>query len=333
MVDPFYPSRDMLEQFLSMTPCTHKERKYTNFKLVVHGAGMIEVIPDHVSSRQIIISAGIHGNETAPIELLNQLVTDIADEKVEVKNHCLFLLGNALSMVEKTRFVTHNMNRLFSGRHKQEGIQQNYETERAAELEAVVDQFFGQSDDTEKLHLDMHTAIRLSFKERFAIYPFSEKRQLDDFGLSVLAASGVRTLLVMETSGPTFSSYSGLKWGAQSYTVELGRVADFGENDLPAYSNVFETMSDLVSNIPVKGTSQCVEQLRVSQEIKHTGGDFELNIAEDGLNFTQYTQGDWVWRGEGKEFRVSGESQYLVFPNTQVSEGERAGLLVEKIKK
>jgi len=92
-------------------------------------------------------------------------------------------------------------------------------------------------------------------------------------------------------------------------------------------------MSDLVSNIPVKGKSRYVEQLRVSQVIKHTGGDFELNIAEDGLNFTQYTQGDWVWRGEGKEFRVSGEPQYLVFPNTQVSEGERAGLLVEKIKK
>jgi len=332
MVELFYPFRDMLEQFLSQTPCTYKERQYADFKLVIHGAGIVEVIPNAPSKRQVIISAGIHGNETAPIELLNQLVSDIVDEKTQVKTHCLFLLGNALSMVAQTRFVMHNMNRMFSGRHQQAELDQNYETQRAAELELAVDQFFGQSEQSDKIHLDLHTAIRLSFKERFAIYPYSEKRELDDFGVSILAAFGVHTLLVMETNGPTFSSYSGLKWGAQSYTVELGRVAPFGENDLVSYTNVAETMANLVSGQTLKSQSKYVELLRVSQEIKHTGNDFELNIAEDGLNFTQYNQGDWVWRSKDSEFLIEGEPQYLVFPNTGVDVGERAGLLVEKIK-
>ncbi len=330
-MNPFPHGEDFLQQFLSEKPLAAAEYRFDDIVVTVHDTGILEVCPRTGAEMDVVISAGIHGNETAPIELVNALVTRIVNEELTVANRILFMLGNAESMVAGTRFLVHNLNRLFNGKHAEPGLAQGYELNRARRLETAIDSFFAAQVSPYALHLDLHTAIRGSHRERFAIYPFSEKRQLDDIGTAVLASCGVNTLLVMENAGSTFSSHSGLHWGAQSFTVELGQVAAFGHNDLARYADVAATLEALVTGEAVSGKASAVEHFRVANEILHPGADFKLNLPETGFNFTCYEPGDWVWAQGDQRYVVSEQPQYLVFPNTQVAAGQRAGLLVEKV--
>lgn len=331
-MNPFPQGEDFLQQFLSEKPLPAAEYRFDDIIVTVHSSGILEVYPRTGFEMDIVISAGIHGNETAPIELVNDLVTRIVNEEVPIANRVLFILGNAAAMNAGSRFLVHNLNRLFQGKHAEPGLAQGYELNRARRLEAAVDAFFGSQVSPYGLHLDLHTAIRGSHRERFAIYPYSDKRQLDDVGTQVLAGCQVNTLLVMENSGSTFSSHSGLRWGAQSFTVELGQVAAFGHNDLRRYADVAATLEALVTGADIAGNAADVEYFIVAGEILHPGPGFELNMPDTGLNFTCYEPGDWVWGKDGERYVVSGQPQYLVFPNTQVAPGQRAGLLVEKIE-
>lgn len=45
-----------------------------------------------------MLSAGIHGNETAPIELLNQLVNDLLSGSRTLAVRLLVVLGNPAAM-------------------------------------------------------------------------------------------------------------------------------------------------------------------------------------------------------------------------------------------
>lgn len=327
----FNSEQDFLQQFLSKKSVDAAEIHTDDIIVTLQDSGILEVAPRVGAAKDVVISVGIHGNETAPIELVNRLVTRILNEEVPVGNRVLFLLGNADAMIAGTRFVVHNLNRLFAGAHAAKGLMQGYEINRARRLESAVDQFFQNAVSDYRLHLDLHTAIRGSHRERFAIYPYSALRHIDDIGLSVLAACQVNTLLEMEHSGTTFSSHTGLQWGAQSFTVELGRVAPFGENNLDHYADVAATLEAMVTGDPVAGDVSQVERFRVAEEIRHTGAGFELNLPESGYNFTRFAPGDWVWADKGVRHHVGEHTQYLVFPNTQVSEGQRAGLLVESL--
>ena len=63
-------------------------------------------------------------------------------------------------------------------------------------------------------------------------------------------------------------------------------------------------------------------------EIVNTGADFVLHVPDDVPNFTEYREGALIWTGDGREYRVHGEPQYIVFPNRDVKPGQRAGLMV-----
>jgi len=60
------------------------------------GEGALEVRPpEHEDSGlDLLLSAGIHGNETAPIELLERLLHGVANGKIKPRSRVLFLFGN-----------------------------------------------------------------------------------------------------------------------------------------------------------------------------------------------------------------------------------------------
>ena len=59
----------------------------------LHQRGVLEVIPPILSdeSKHIIVSCGIHGDETAPMEIVDKVVTDIINGFQEVKHRLLFI--------------------------------------------------------------------------------------------------------------------------------------------------------------------------------------------------------------------------------------------------
>jgi len=91
----------------------------------------------------LLLSAGIHGNETAPIEMLDRLLKRIARGEIKPRVRILFLLGNPEAMRRNVRFVEQDMNRLFNGKHV---LTSGFEAQRADQLERLVAQFFSEPD-------------------------------------------------------------------------------------------------------------------------------------------------------------------------------------------
>ena len=185
------------------------------------------VQPTSKPNKRIVLSCGVHGNETAPIEICDDLVKGILTGNITLAHDVLFLFGNLPAMDIAERFVEENMNRLFSGAHsKGEGLV-NAERVRAKQLEDAVASFFEAGEGT-RYHYDLHTAIRASKNEKFAVYPYLHDRIHSKGQLAFLAACGVKTILLSESSTTTFSYFSSYQYNAHAFTVELGKVRPFG---------------------------------------------------------------------------------------------------------
>src|SRR6187402_1264994 len=104
--------------------------------------GTLPFEPDHEVQQSVVASAGIHGDETAPIEILSALVADIASAKAPLKSRLLVIFGNIDAMRASCRYRDDDLNRLFNGRHLT--LAASHESPRAAELENVTRDFFAE---------------------------------------------------------------------------------------------------------------------------------------------------------------------------------------------
>ncbi|WP_020410496.1 succinylglutamate desuccinylase [Hahella ganghwensis] len=279
------------------------------------------------TSNKVVISAGVHGNETAPIELVNQLVDDIIAGRLIPKIDCLFILGNPEAMNAGERFVDSNLNRLFTT-HDTATPTNDIEHTRARLIMAQTKAFL--SDAGHSIHYDLHTAIRDSFFEKFAIYPYLPARTCSPTHIHLLGHSDIQAILLQNKPSTTFSGWTAATFGAESFTVELGKVAPFGQNDLDRLKGISETIRRLLQRDSYNTLPDKLPiQFQVVDEITNTGASFELCIEEDTANFTELTSGYVIWRDANTEYRIGEESLYIVFPNSKVGPGQRAGLLVK----
>lgn len=165
------------------------------------GEGALEVRPAESDDcgLDLLLSAGIHGNETAPIELLERLLHGVANGKIRPRARVLFLFGNPAAIRKGERFIEQDINRLFNGRHE---LSSGFEALRAAELEQFARVFFSKPGRN-RLHYDLHTAIRGSKIEQFALYPYKEGRKHSRRELARLAAAGMEAVLLQSKSSIT----------------------------------------------------------------------------------------------------------------------------------
>jgi len=302
-------------------------------QLEFRGLGIAQFSPTKASEDTLIFSAGIHGNETAPIEILDQIIQDIVDGKLTPSVKTLFILGNSVAMKQGTRFVEHNLNRLFCGAFKEPRYAGSDEAKRAEELEQVVKEFVAGSNSGLVRHYDLHTAIRRSKKQRFAIYPFAPGRSLNQQELALLNAADVNTILLQQNLGTTFSSFTSREFDAQGFTVELGQVAGFGDNDLSKFTGIDHVLRQLLVGKSDLGHAEQVDQYQVAEEILNTGDHFQFHVPEDVWNFSDFEPGFCIWSDDQNRVVADDRERLIVFPNSKVPVGHRAGLLVEKINK
>ncbi|MDX1801336.1 MAG: succinylglutamate desuccinylase, partial [Marinobacter sp.] len=295
------------------------------------GTGILHLTPAGAPADSgLIVSAGVHGNETAPIEVLNQLVTELLRGQWVLKRPALLILGNPPAMIAGTRFVDFNLNRLFQGAHLKAPYNGSPEADRAAELEAACRRFAAAVSTL--VHYDLHTAIRPSKREKFALYPYVAGRQFPPAGRDFLAASDVHTLLLQHKAGTTFSSFSSTSLGAESLTIELGQVKPFGENDLNRFAGIERSLRELLKGAdPTAGRhGEPVTVFEVVEEILNTGADFQFHVPDDVANFTEYPPGTLIWEDRDHAYHVGEEPEAIVFPNRHVPVGQRVGLLVRR---
>jgi succinylglutamate desuccinylase len=282
------------------------------------------------AATSVLLSAGVHGDETAPIELLSQLVADLAHGALPLACRLLVVLGNFEAMRAGLRYVDDDLNRLFRGRHAE--LPASREAPRAAALEAAAVRFFGQGGGVvpaslPRWHLDMHTAIRASVFEQFALLPHTgdtPSRAMFDW----LARARIAAVLLHTAKGNTYTQYTAEACGATACTLELGKVRPFGENDLARFAAVDEAVRALISGATIDGQFPMPRVFTVVDQITKQSDAFELRLAADVPNFTPLPKGTLVAVDGDDRYAVSREEERIVFPNPTVKPGLRAGLMV-----
>lgn len=323
-----------LGKLLELTLVGHEPAEKT--QLTVDGVrmrwlseGALEVRPPEARDNglDLLLSAGIHGNETAPIELLDRLLHDIARGDLKPRARILFLFGNPEAIRRGERFVEQDVNRLFNGRHEQSS---GSEALRACELERLAASFFSLPD-RERLHYDLHTAIRGSKIEQFALYPYKEGRAHSRRELARLRAAGMTAVLLQNKPSIVFSSYTYDKLGAESFTLELGKARPFGQNEGVDVSRLELRLKQIIegSEPATDETLEGLQLFSVAREIIKHSDSFLMHLPADVENFSELPKGYLLAEDlASSRWVVEEQGARIIFPNPKVKNGLRAGILV-----
>jgi len=301
----------------------------------VWDTGVLCLNPPNPGHTDIVLSSGVHGNETAPIELCAAICQDLLLEKTVTRQRLLFLFGNPPAINSGKRELVDNLNRLFSGHHSKGDGALSWERQRAAALEGYVKRFFdGGGMNRQRLLYDLHTAIRGSQFEKFAVYPFLHGKPWSKSQLQFLHACGVETFLLMQTPASTFSYFGAQSCGAHAFTLELGKVRPFGENDMSRFAACDAMLRALIiDEVPalVDFDETRFNFFVVSRAVNKQTEQFELCFARNIENFTQLPLGTLLARDGDIEYRVDEPGEAIIFPNADVALGQRAMLLVKPV--
>jgi succinylglutamate desuccinylase len=294
-----------------------------------HSKGILSFTPKTPSSSSpLILSCGIHGNETAPIEIINDILKKIAKKELKIQRPLLVIFGHIEAMKAHKRFIDFNLNRLFSGEHLYHASVQ--ESPRALELESIVDNFFHKHG--KGWHLDLHTAIRPSHIKRFAVFPTIDNHQPTLEEITILKAIGIEAILLANEKAKTFSSFSFSKHQAFAYTLELGKVEPFGENLREDFKEAERTLEQLIANQEIPSQeNKNLKLFTVVHEMIRDSEDYTLHLSEDYANFSPLTVNAPIETTQEGILKAK-VNQAVVFPNSHVIVGQRTGLLVEIIK-
>jgi len=320
----------LLSDFLAFTlagarPSATSGAAASGVRWTWQGEGVLLLEPPaaQAPAHSVLASAGIHGDETAPIEMLSRLIADIASGDARLASRMLVVLGNAGAMRAGVRYIDDDLNRLFSGRHA--SLPQSVEAPRAAELECAAAAFFEHVTHP-KWHIDMHTAIRASVFERFALLPHTGAplaRAMFDW----LRDARLEAVLLHREKGMTFTHYTAAQCGALACTLELGKVRPFGENDLARFAASDAALRRLIAGEAASHQTP-LRVFTVVAQIDKQSEQFVLNVASDVPNFTPFPAGAELARDGDYAYRVTHEEERIVFPNPKVKPGLRAGLMV-----
>ena len=293
------------------------------------GDGLLAFEPaaaDTAARASVLVSAGVHGDETAPIELLSMLVRDLASGALPLACRLLVVLGNVPAMRAGERYLDDDLNRLFSGRHAQ--VSASREAPRAAQLEAAAAAFFAAAPaGSARWHIDMHTAIRASVFEQFALLPHTgtppTRAMVEWLGDARIAA-----VLLHTAKGNTYSHFTAEHCGALACTLELGKVRPFGQNDLTRFAPADRAVRKLVSGERRDVDASLPRVFTVIDQITKQSDALELFVAADVANFTAFARGTVLAQDGDYRYTVKHDEERIVFPNPTVKPGLRAGLLV-----
>ena len=237
------------------------------------------------------------------------------------------------------RYVNDDLNRLFrpqvdeAAKLNAKPRPEHSEGQRATELEAAARPFFLQAPllppGAVRLHYDMRTAIRGSQIERFALYPYRADGHWNRDELAWLAGCGIEAVLLNDGPAGTFSYFTSAELLSHSFTLELGKVRPFGQNDLSRFAGIDTGLRRLLArDRQARPAPAPMRVFRVVHVLTKRSDAFQMHVPDDVLNFTAYPADAVITEDTGERCVVSHSEERIVFPNRNVKNGLRAGLMV-----
>ncbi|MCW3148944.1 succinylglutamate desuccinylase [Stutzerimonas stutzeri] len=270
----------------------------------------------------LLLSAGIHGNEIIPIQLLDRLVRALARGELLPRARLLVLFGNPLAMRAGKRQLDQDLNRLFCGAHR---LAIGAEAARAAALERLATTFFSAPERLRR-HYDLHSAMRPSRLPQFAICPWRAGEQVSAAALERLREMGVTGVLFQQQASSTFSAFSAIQLAAEAFTLELAE----GDEAWRWLDRLEQSLWGMLEGRVVpSAAAPPLQHFRIAREIIRRSAGFHLCVPPTIENFAPLAQGSVVAvEGDGRQWLVEEAQARLLFPMPDVAPGQRAGLIV-----
>ena len=273
----------------------------------------------------VVVSVGVHGDETGPIEVVAHVLDALSREPKALAVDLMVCVGNIDAIAAGKRFIDADLNRMF--RPVRGSLAGTAEAARADTMIAATAAFFDGAGPV-RWHLDLHTAIRPSVYPTFAIVP----DLIADEGKRALVAwlgqAAIGAIIMNPQSAGTYSYYSAEFHGAAGSTVELGRVGTLGQNDLSLFADVHEALDDLLRGAAPAAAKVEPHVFKVAQEIMKLSDGFKMAFDRSTQNFTALHQGDVIASDGDTVYTVKHPEELVVFPNPDVRVGLRAGLML-----
>lgn len=282
--------------------------------------------PD-ISRPAVLLSVGVHGDETGPIEMVAHVIEALSRTPGELLVDLMLCVGNIDAIAAGKRFIDADLNRMF--RADRGTLAGTLESTRADELIAATDAFFEGAGPV-RWHLDLHTAIRASHYPMFAIVPDLIADDAKALLIDWLGQAAIGAIIMNPKSAGTYSYYSSEHHGAAGSTVELGRVGTLGKNDMAQFIDASSALDGLLRGVE-KGTRTAPHVFKVAQEIVKLSDDFKMGFSRETPNFASLRRGDVIATDGETVYTVFHEEEMVVFPNPDVRVGLRAGLMVVRV--
>ncbi len=274
---------------------------------------------------RLLLSVGVHGDETAPIEMLAHLLDALAVAPRELAPDLMVVVGNPDAIAQGKRFADADLNRMF--RAQRGDLASAAEAARADAIMRATAVFFSVAD-TDKWHLDLHTAIRPSHYPTFAVVPDVIAEARKQTLLHWLGKAGIGAAILSSKSAGTYSAWTAEQFAAASATVELGQVSAIGGNDLSRFDDARAALDDFLRTGIASSGGQLPQIFLFAQELIKRSDAFRMAFDRNTKNFTAMQPGEIIAEDGNTVYRVGARTEYVVFPNPDVRVGLRAGLMV-----
>ena len=276
----------------------------------------------------VLVSVGVHGDETGPIEMVAWLVEALSRTPEALAVDLMLCVGNIDAIRLAKRFVDADLNRMF--RAERGALAGTFEAGRADVLMDVTRAFF-EGSGPQRWHLDLHTAIRPSHYPMFAIVPELIEDRARESLIAWMGEAGIQAIIMNPASAGTYSYFTSEHLGAAGTTVELGRVGTLGQNDLSQFADAAKALERLLRGQPAGEAKAAPHVFATARSIMKLSDAFSMRVGRETWNFTPMKRGEVIALDGDTVYTVEHEEELVVFPNPDVRVGLRAGIMVVRI--
>lgn len=273
----------------------------------------------------VLLSVGVHGDETGPIEMVAHLVEALSREPRALAVDLMLCVGNIDAIAAGKRFIDADLNRMF--RAERGALAGTAEAARADAMIGATARFF-EGAGQERWHLDLHTAIRASHYPTFAIVPELVEEGAKRGLIGWLGEAAIGAIIMNPASAGTYSYHSAEHHGAAGSTVELGRIGTLGQNDLAQFADVAAALERLLRGQPAQPARAAPHVFKVAQNVIKLSDQFRMTVGRETWNFTAMKRGEVIATDGETVYTVNHDEELVVFPNPDVRIGLRAGMMV-----